>query len=124
MRARAFFIAALAVAAVLLVACAGPNPAAAAPAETSSPAAAAAPSAAPQQGIQQLVEVTFYAAADNDPPGSVEIAYPNSRHPTAGGTGTAADPLCVRHRSARDPARGAHLLPADQEVLRHGGRLR
>jgi hypothetical protein len=93
MRARAVFIAALAVAAVLLVACAGPTPAAAAPAETSSPAAAAAPSAAPQQGIQQLVEVTFYAAADNDPPGSVEIAYPNSRHPTAGGTGTAADPL-------------------------------
>ena len=43
--------------------------------------------------------MTFYAAADNDPPGSAEIAYPNSRHVSAGGTGTYADPLSL----ATDP---------------------
>ncbi|HEX5812227.1 MAG TPA: hypothetical protein VFY38_09015 [Pseudonocardia sp.] len=52
-----------------------------------------------QQGIRQRVEVTFYAAADNDPPGSADIAYPNSRHAEAGGTGTVADPLSL----ATDP---------------------
>ncbi|MGE3287067.1 MAG: hypothetical protein AB7J32_13330 [Pseudonocardia sp.] len=45
------------------------------------------------------VEVTFYAGADNDPPGSSEIAHPNGRHQTAGGTGTWADPLTL----ATDP---------------------
>jgi hypothetical protein len=49
--------------------------------------------------VRQTLEVTFYAAADNDPPGSTDIAYPNSRHPTAGGTGTASDPLSL----ATDP---------------------
>jgi hypothetical protein len=54
---------------------------------------------AEQVGLRQRVEVTFYAAADNDPPGSVDIAYPNSRHVSAGGTGTYADPLSL----ATDP---------------------
>ena len=62
------------------------------------PARGAADPAAPQRASSS-VEVTFYAAPDNDPPGSTEIAYPNSRHPTAGGTGTAADPLSL----ATDP---------------------
>ena len=39
--------------------------------------------------------MTFYAAGDNDPPGSRAIAYPNSRHRLAGGTGTYADPLSL-----------------------------
>jgi hypothetical protein len=43
--------------------------------------------------------VTFYAAYDNDPPGSTTIAYPNDRHPDAGGTGTFTDPLTL----ATDP---------------------
>ncbi|MDQ0383169.1 3D (Asp-Asp-Asp) domain-containing protein [Amycolatopsis thermophila] len=37
--------------------------------------------------------ITFYAAADNDPPGSREIAYPGTVHQRAGGTGTFTDPL-------------------------------
>jgi 3D (Asp-Asp-Asp) domain-containing protein len=37
--------------------------------------------------------VTFYAAYDNDPPGSRAIAYPNERHGKAGGTGTYDDPI-------------------------------
>jgi hypothetical protein len=73
------------------------------PSPTSSRAAAPAPpqaaTAAPPQAIRQQVEVTFYAAADNDPPGSAEIAYPNSRHASAGGTGTVDDPLSL----ATDP---------------------
>jgi 3D (Asp-Asp-Asp) domain-containing protein len=36
--------------------------------------------------------ITFYAARDNDPPGSRVIAYP-TLHREAGGTGTFADPL-------------------------------
>jgi hypothetical protein len=39
--------------------------------------------------------VTFYAAYDNDPPGSTTIAFPNPRHPRAGGTGTFDDPLTL-----------------------------
>jgi hypothetical protein len=39
--------------------------------------------------------VTFYAAGDNDPPGSRAIAHPNGRHRLAGGTGTYADPLSL-----------------------------
>jgi hypothetical protein len=99
MSARVVFAAALGVLAVGLAACAGPSPAPAAPIASPSPAPTAAPSPAPQQGIRQTVEVTFYAAADNDPPGSADIAYPNSRHPTAGGSGTATDPLSL----ATDP---------------------
>ncbi len=48
---------------------------------------------------RQQVEVTFYSAADNDPPGSSEIAHPNTRHSVAGGSGTYQDPLTL----ATDP---------------------
>lgn len=49
-------------------------------------------------GIQTSGRITFYAAADNDPPGSRAIAYPKSSgaptlHNQAGGTGTYDDPL-------------------------------
>jgi 3D (Asp-Asp-Asp) domain-containing protein len=95
------FAAVVALLALGLTACAGPTPAEAAP--MLSPAPVAAPSVAPTtaaaQAVRQQVEVTFYAAADNDPPGSAEIAYPNSRHTTAAGTGTYADPLSL----ATDP---------------------
>lgn len=50
-------------------------------------------------GLNQRVQVTFYAAADNDPAGSTDIAYANSRHAAAGGTGTFTDPLTL----ASDP---------------------
>lgn len=43
--------------------------------------------------------VTFYAAFDNDPAGSADIAYPNQRHPRAGGRGTFEDPISL----ATDP---------------------
>ncbi len=114
MSARNAFAAVLAVAAVALAACAGPSPVApptssspssppptssAAPSVTAVPTSPRAMSAPQQQGIRQRVEVTFYAAADNDPPGSADIAYPNSRHASAGGTGTVADPLSL----ATDP---------------------
>jgi hypothetical protein len=39
-------------------------------------------------------KVTFYAAYDNDPAGSTQIAYP-SVHSEAGGTGTFADPVTM-----------------------------
>ena len=52
----------------------------------------------PGRGVV-AVQITFYGALDNDPPGSTEIAYPNGRHPAAGGTGTYADPITA----ASDP---------------------
>jgi hypothetical protein len=105
----------LALLALALAGCAGPTPAAATStsipasslthAGTPSPTASAAtpsthgaaPTASP--AVQRKVQVTYYAAADNDPPGSAQIAYPNSRHPSAGGSGTVADPLSL----ATDP---------------------
>ena len=75
---------------------------AAAPRTTVPPTAAATPSPAPTQapaGRMWSVVVTFYGAADNDPPGSTEIAHPNDHHQEAGGTGTYADPLSL----AADP---------------------
>lgn len=39
--------------------------------------------------------VTFYAARDNDPPGTTTIAFPNARHPSAGGVGTFQDPMTL-----------------------------
>ncbi len=44
------------------------------------------------------VEVTFYGAQDNDPPGSTAISHPTVHH-AAGGTGTYADPITL----ASDP---------------------
>ena len=107
----------LALLALTLAGCAGPNasltpvtstsaPApstqAVAPSPRPSPAAPSTHGASPTmwpQAVQRKVQVTYYAAADNDPPGSADIAYPNSRHTTAGGTGTYADPLSL----ATDP---------------------
>jgi hypothetical protein len=52
----------------------------------------------PQRGGTALsVYVTFYGAADNDPPGSDAIAFPRV-HRTAGGTGTYADPVTFATR--------------------------
>ncbi|MDT7553019.1 MAG: hypothetical protein QOI16_1555 [Pseudonocardiales bacterium] len=108
MIARFRFAALLAVLALALTACAAGISQAAtpsAPAPLSAPAAptvaavTSAPAPAAAQQVARKVEVTFYAAADNDPPGSTDIAYPNSRHPAAGGTGTFADPLSL----ATDP---------------------
>ena len=50
-------------------------------------------------GRMWSVVVTFYGAADNDPPGSTEIATRTTHHQEAGGTGTYADPLSL----AADP---------------------
>ena len=75
---------------------------AAAPRATTPPTAAPTPTPAPTQapaGRMWSVVVTFYGAADNDPPGSTEIAHPNDHHQEAGGTGTYADPLSL----AADP---------------------
>jgi len=99
MKARNAFAAVVGLLVIGLAACAGPTPAEAAPLPAPAPAPAAAPTTPTPQTIRQQVEVTFYAAADNDPAGSAEIAYPNSRHTSAGGTGTYADPLSL----ATDP---------------------
>ena len=99
MKARNAFAAVVGLLMIGLAACAGPTPAEAAPLPAPAPAPAAAPTTPTPQTIRQQVEVTFYAAADNDPAGSAEIAYPNSRHTSAGGTGTYADPLSL----ATDP---------------------
>ena len=75
---------------------------AAAPRTTLPPPPSATPTPSPKQaptGRMWSVFVTFYGAADNDPPGSTEIAHPNDRHQEAGGTGTYADPLSL----AADP---------------------
>jgi 3D (Asp-Asp-Asp) domain-containing protein len=82
-----------------------PTAAPVAPTTTASSASSAAspsptptPTRAPA-GRMWSVVVTFYGAADNDPPGSTEIAHPNGRHQEAGGSGTYADPLSL----AADP---------------------
>jgi hypothetical protein len=79
-----------------------PTAAPAAPRTTLPPTPSATPTPSPKQaptGRMWSVVVTFYGAADNDPPGSTEIAHPNDRHQEAGGTGTYADPLSL----AADP---------------------
>lgn len=55
-----------------------------------SPSTVAAPPA--HSGLTLFVPVTFYGAADNDPPGSTTIEFPQV-HQAAGGTGTYADPI-------------------------------
>lgn len=79
----------LAAALLLLAGCgqAGPVPAAPPPADTAAVTGTA------------RVEITFYAGLDNDPLGSSDIAHPNGRHETAGGTGTYDDPVTL----ATDP---------------------
>jgi len=62
------------------------------------PTATVAPSS-PSSTAQtaQSVWETFYAAIDNDPPGSLDIAYPapQGMHTRAGGIGTYADPITL-----------------------------
>jgi 3D (Asp-Asp-Asp) domain-containing protein len=69
------------------------------PTPTATATAAATPTPAPASGRMWSVVITFYGAADNDPPGSTEIAHPNDHHQEAGGTGTYTDPLSL----AADP---------------------
>jgi len=79
-----------------------PTAAPAAPRTALLPPPSATPTRSPKQaptGRMWSVFVTFYGAADNDPPGSTEIAHPNGRHREAGGSGTYADPLSL----AADP---------------------
>lgn len=58
----------------------------------------AKPAAPGPAGKTWMTTVTFYAAPDNDPPGSRTISHP-ARHSQAGGTGTFADPITM----ASDP---------------------
>ena len=67
---------------------------------TSSPAVDSTPDIVPPSaqvqtpvGANKLVEITYYSAFDNDPPGSTQIAHPTALHPEAGGIGTYADPV-------------------------------
>jgi hypothetical protein len=78
-------------------------PSSAAVSDAASPSASATPSARPKPspsrstpapkpgGQARSFSVTYYGAADNDPPGSRDIAYP-AVHGQAGGAGTWADP--------------------------------
>ena len=76
-----------------------PAPSSDAPGATpgASPSAKPRPSTSPSRpapapgGRSRDFSVTFYGAADNDPPGSRDIAYA-SVHRQAGGSGTWADP--------------------------------
>jgi 3D (Asp-Asp-Asp) domain-containing protein len=67
------------------------------------PPPAAPPPAAPPQnpGPNASGQITFYGAADNDPPGSREIAFPNVMHGQAGGTGTFDDPITFAAQQGR-----------------------
>lgn len=69
------------------------------PVPEAAPAVPPAPRAPAAASGTVDVYVTFYGGLDNDPPGSDDIAYPNGRHATAGGTGTYADPVTL----ATDP---------------------
>ncbi len=62
-------------------------------------AAPATAAATPSASGTVDVYITFYGGIDNDPPGSSDIAHPNGRHATAGGTGTFDDPITL----ATDP---------------------
>jgi len=61
-------------------------------------------------GVAQ-VDLTFYGAPDNDPPGSTDIAYPNSRHATAGGVGTYTDPITLATDPRELPAGSIVYIP-------------
>lgn len=67
------------------------------------PPPAAPPPAAPPQNASPNASgpITFYGAADNDPPGSREIAFPNVMHGQAGGAGTFDDPLTFAAQQGR-----------------------
>jgi hypothetical protein len=61
---------------------------------TRSPGAGGGQGATGPAGRSMSAKITFYAAYDNDPAGSTQIAYP-SVHSEAGGTGTFADPVTM-----------------------------
>ena len=61
--------------------------------------------------------VTFYAAADHDPPGSTDIAYPSDRHRTAGGTGTFDDPITMATDVREIPVGGLVYSPKLQRYF-------
>ncbi len=68
------------------------------PSVTVTPTITAQPTTVPAPApVTSSVEITWYGAFDDDPPGSVAIDRPDSCkaciHKTAGGTGTWADPL-------------------------------
>ncbi|ODU03818.1 MAG: hypothetical protein ABS81_12830 [Pseudonocardia sp. SCN 72-86] len=65
--------------------------------------------------VQALV--TFYAAADNDPPGSTDIAHPSDRHRTAGGTGTFDDPITMATDVREIPVGGVVYSPKLQRYF-------
>jgi hypothetical protein len=86
---------------LLLTGCATGAPPGPPPAPPTTSAATPTPTTPPRTYAATPVKayVTFYAGYDNDPPGSTEIAHPNDRHPSAGGTGTFEDPITL----ASDP---------------------
>ena len=96
--------AALTTVALLGASCAGAAPAPAAPAGTS--AAPRSYTAAPVKAT-----ITFYAAFDNDPSGSTDIAYPGERRRTAGGTGTFEDPITMATDPREIPIGGVIYVP-------------
>jgi len=74
-------------------------------ADVTQPPPAAPPPAAPPTSQPASPnasgQITFYGAADNDPPGSREIAYPGVMHGQAGGTGTFEDPITFAAQDGR-----------------------
>lgn len=73
-------------------------------ANAAQPPAAPPPAAPPQPTSSNTSgQITFYGAADNDPPGSREIAYPNVLHGSAGGAGTFDDPTTFAAQQGQFP---------------------
>ncbi|MFI9385458.1 hypothetical protein [Kutzneria sp. NPDC052558] len=68
---------------------------------TTAPAAPSPTSTTSPPGQDTSGQITFYGAADNDPPGSREIAYPDVRHGQAGGSGTFDDPTTFAAQPGR-----------------------
>jgi hypothetical protein len=87
-----------------------------APPAASAPAGPADPVRSTATGTVK-VEVTFYGGLDNDPPSSNDIAYPNSRHATAGGTGTYQDPITLATDVGELPPGTVAYLPMLQKYF-------
>ncbi|WP_098961220.1 hypothetical protein [Pseudonocardia sp. N23] len=116
-RRRLRFLGAAAVAAVALVA-AGCSAGSGAP-DATTPAAAPTTTAPPRAYAAAQVQalVTFYSAADNDPPGSTDIAHPSDRHHTAGGTGAFDDPITMATDVREIPVGGVVYSPKLQRYF-------
>jgi len=79
-----------------------------------SAAATTSPTPTPSRAYaaaQVQATVTFYSAADNDPPGSTDIAHPSDRHRTAGGSGTFEDPITMATDVREIPVGGVVYSP-------------